>query len=97
MKLRVDPEALQELLDAESYTTQEFGNRVANEFRLSVAAALEEITQFPERYKKTQKSIRSNVLAPYPFSIIYERIDDTVRVYAFAHNKRKPGYWRKRT
>ena len=97
MKLRVDPEALQELLDAEAYTTKEFGKHVANEFRLSVAAALEEITKFPERYKKTQKNIRSKVLIPYPFSIVYESINDTVRVYAFAHSKRKPGYWRKRT
>ncbi len=97
MKLRVDPEALRELLEAEAYTTLEFGEGVANEFRLSVAAALEEITEFPERFAKAEKNIRSKVLAPYPFVLIYECIGDTVRVYAFAHAKRKPGYWRKRT
>jgi plasmid stabilization system protein ParE len=96
LKLRVDPAALEELLDAEEYAMQEFGPTVANEFRLTAASALEEITDSPKRYKKTRDSIRSKVLQPYPYSIIYEEIGDTVRVYAFAHDKRKPGYWRKR-
>ena len=95
MKLSVDPAALEELLEAEEYTSQEFGKTVVREFRLNVASTLEEITQFPEHYSKTSDNIRAKTLQPYPYSIIYEEINDTVRVYAFAHNKRKPGYWRK--
>jgi len=41
VKLRVDPEALEELLEAEEYVVQEFGATVANEFRLTTASALE--------------------------------------------------------
>jgi plasmid stabilization system protein ParE len=96
VKLRVDPAALEELLEAEEYVLQEFGVTVANEFRLTAAAALEEITHFPKRYTKKQKNIRKRVLWPYPYSIVYEEMEDTVRVYAFAHDKREPGYWRKR-
>ena len=96
MKLRVDPAALDELLQAEEYTTTEFGESVANAFRLAVASALEEITEFPKRYATVQKEVRSKVLHPYPFSIMYEQMNDTVRVYAIAHSKRKPFYWRDR-
>ncbi len=68
MKLRVDPAALQELLDAEEYTEAEFGATVVNEFRTAVADALEEITLAPQRYPKKKKDIRSKVLLPYPYS-----------------------------
>jgi toxin ParE1/3/4 len=96
VKLRVDPAALDELLQAEEYTTTEFGESVANAFRLAVASVLEEITEFPKRYATVRKKVRSKVLRPYPFSIMYEEINDTVRVYAIAHSKRKPFYWRSR-
>ena len=96
MKLRVDPAALEELMEAEEYVLQEFGVIVTNDFRLKAAAALEEITQFPKRYAKTRKNVRKKVLLPYPYSIIYEELDYVVRVYAFAHDKQRPGYWRKR-
>jgi toxin ParE1/3/4 len=96
VKLRVDPDALDELLQAEEYTTAEFGKSVANAFRLTVASALEEITEFPNRYATVRKKVRSKVLRPYPFSIMYEEMNDTVRVYAIAHSKRKPFYWRDR-
>jgi toxin ParE1/3/4 len=96
VKLRVDPAALDELLQAEEYTLTEFGESVANAFRLAVASALEEITEFPKRYAAVRKQVRSKVLRPYPFSIIYEEINDMVRVYAIAHSKRKPFYWRSR-
>ncbi len=97
MKLRVDPAALEELEQAEEYTTKEFGEFVANAFRLAMADALEEIAEFPERYAPIRNTIRAKVLHPYPFSIIYEVVQDTVRVYAIAHSKRKPFYWRDRT
>ncbi len=97
MKLRVDPAALEELAQAEEYTTREFGEFVANAFRLAVADALEEITEFPERFAPIRKTIRAKILRPYPFSIIYEEVADTVRVYAIAHAKRKPFYWQDRT
>ncbi|HEY3873904.1 MAG TPA: type II toxin-antitoxin system RelE/ParE family toxin [Candidatus Kapabacteria bacterium] len=97
MKLRLDPAALEELLNAEEYTTMEFGEVVATSFRLSVASALEEISEYPNRYKKVRNGIRAKVLNPYPFSIYYEEIDHTVRVYAIAHSKRKPFYWRNRS
>jgi plasmid stabilization system protein ParE len=96
VKLRVDPAALEELLQAEDYTSREFGATVVNDFRLINADALEEIAEFPEHYTTIWQGVRAKVLSPYPFSIIYEEVDDTVRVYAIAHAKRRPGYWRKR-
>jgi toxin ParE1/3/4 len=97
VKLRVDPAALEEIRDAETWCLKEFGPFVTRDFRLKTAEALEEITQYPKRYKVVRKRIRMKVLEPYPYSIVYEEINDIVRVHAFAHHKRRPGYWNKRT
>jgi len=32
----------------------------------------------------------------FPFSIVYYVADDTIRIVAVAHAKRRPGYWRTR-
>jgi hypothetical protein len=39
---------------------------------------------------------RECVLTALPYSIIYIESDDEVRVWAFAHQKRRPGYWKRR-
>ena len=31
-----------------------------------------------------------------PFDIVFEEFDDHIVIYAVAHTKRKPGYWRER-
>ena len=31
-----------------------------------------------------------------PFDIVFEKFDDHIVIYAVAHTKRKPGYWRER-
>jgi toxin ParE1/3/4 len=35
-------------------------------------------------------------LTPYPYSLIYEVIDDVVLVLAVVHAKQRSGYWRER-
>lgn len=39
---------------------------------------------------------RQWIMDRLPYSIIYVDGDESIRIIAFAHHKRKPGYWRKR-
>ena len=39
---------------------------------------------------------RRLVLREFPFSVVYRASPDRVVIYAFAHSKRRPGYWRSR-
>jgi toxin ParE1/3/4 len=86
-----EPAALEELDDALAVS------RNAVEFQRVVNGALDDIasgrithTQVP------QTSARRCVLKKPPYSIIYTETDDEIRVWAFAHHKRRPGYWKKR-
>jgi plasmid stabilization system protein ParE len=39
---------------------------------------------------------RECILPGLPYTVVYEETDDSVRVVALAHHRRRPGYWMKR-
>jgi toxin ParE1/3/4 len=49
-------------------------------------------TQWPQYLAGT----RRYVFPTYPYSIVYFVEEGVIRVVAIAHDKRRPGYWRKR-
>ncbi len=42
------------------------------------------------------KHYRRYVFTRLPYSLIFRDRDGEIRVFAFAHHKRRPGYWRDR-
>ena len=46
-------------------------------------------------YRGRQRSpqVYSRSVAGFPFDIIYLRIDDEIYIVAYAHERRRPGYW----
>jgi hypothetical protein len=44
-----------------------------------------------------EAGIRSKRLEAFPFSVLYSIEEEEIVVVAVAHDKRKPGYWMKRT
>ena len=44
-------------------------------------------------WRNTHKATRLSI---FPFDIVFEEFDDHIVIYAVAHTKRKPGYWRER-
>ena len=46
------------------------------------------------RHRGPQQDCRSTMKRP--FDIVFEEFDDHIVIYAVAHTKRKPGYWRER-
>lgn len=43
-----------------------------------------------------ERPIRRVFLDGFPYAVIYVETADTIYVIAFAHFKRRPGYWRRR-
>lgn len=65
-------------------------------FLAEIDRAVEEITEAPERWPRFLFGTRRFVLRRYPFSVVYRVSGGTIQVVAFAHGRRRPGYWRTR-
>jgi toxin ParE1/3/4 len=64
-------------------------------FLSEVYRAFETIARAPHRWPNHLHGTRRYVLARFPFSIVYIDEPESVTIVAVAHNKRKPGYWRR--
>jgi toxin ParE1/3/4 len=65
-------------------------------FIAAVFDALGSIVEAPRRWPKYLYGTQRFVLHRFPFSTIYLDAPDVVNIVAVAHNKRKPGYWKRR-
>lgn len=66
---------------------------LGNEFVDKVFSAIEFLDTFPEMWPEVYAGIRRCHVVRFPFSILYQAIDDTIFVFAIMHDSRKPGYW----
>ncbi len=94
-RFRFHPEAREDFREAIGW----YGSRsptVAVEFRVTVSEAIRYVSQAPHRWPKYLHGTRRFLLHRFPFPIIYLDDSDVVNIVAVAHNKRKPGYWKRR-
>ena len=90
------PEAESELAEAvQFYERAEIGLGAA--FTLEVERTVDQICAFPESGSRFSASTRGKITANFPFWVIYRADAGEVTIIAVAHQRRKPGYWRKRT
>lgn len=68
----------------------------AERFVNEVRAALTLVGEAPQRWPLLTKDLRRYVMASFPYSVIYRAVGSEVHVYAVAHAKRRPDYWRRR-
>jgi hypothetical protein len=61
-----------------------------------VTEALRALSETAHHYQAREDSIRRCPLKKFPHGIMYELQGDRVIVYAVAHPKRQPGFWKKR-
>lgn len=71
-------------------------DKAAEGFITSMEQALERITAHPERFRLIAENIRQAPLKRYPYRFIFRDLPDCIKVYAVAHDKRRPGYWQRR-
>ncbi len=79
---------------AEYYDSQVKG--LGEAFLTEVERAIKLIQQNPESFPSIFKVVRRNILRRFPYNILYSIVDDSIRILAIAHQKRRPFYWRSR-
>lgn len=87
--------ALSELDEALSYygnISPFFSQALMDEVR----AAKRLITEYPLAWKPLPGNMRGFPLHRYPYTIVYRADSDEILIVAYAHFKRRPGYWRDR-
>jgi plasmid stabilization system protein ParE len=95
MRVRFEPEAAEELAEATAYLADRSA-RAAERFLADVTGAKELLLQFPHVGPPIRGSLRRVLLRISPYQLIYRLEGEEIRIYAVAHLKRKPGYWRRR-
>ena len=89
------PEADAEVAEAaQFYETRSpgLGSALLEEVRRS----LDQIATMPEAYQQIGRRARRKPLWRFPHNLVYAVYPDRIRIVAFAHQKRRPFYWRKR-
>ena len=95
MSFSFHPEAEDEFAAAQNfYDDQEFG--LGRIFLSKVHKTIDCILKFPGSWPQSSKRTRRCFCNRFPYSIIYRHTEDQVTIYAIAHQKRKPGYWKDR-
>ena len=94
-ELELHPQALEDALAGYSWYL-EHSDTAANRFLAELDRAVLLILEGPHRWPAYLHGTRRFVLVKFPYSIVYREWKGIVVIYAFAHSKRRPGYWRER-
>ncbi|WP_084184772.1 type II toxin-antitoxin system RelE/ParE family toxin [Desulfonatronum thiodismutans] len=84
--------AEQEMLDAAAYYEDRVDG-LGRDFLDSIALAIKDIGDFPERWPVVRREVRRSLVSRFPYSLFYRVDPDEVIVLAVAHQRRRPAYW----
>ncbi len=98
MNVEYDPAAEHEFGQAVSYYATILPT-LADRLIGEVEAVVLRIREHPQAWPPVQgvTGCRRCILGRFPFQIVYRVEGQSIRIYAFAHLSRRPGYWRERT
>ena len=96
MKARYEPAARVELLEALRWYLDNAGPRRADAFERELDVAVHLVMSRPGLGTPGPGGTRSLPLPRFPYTLHYRAEHETIRILAVAHQRRKPGYWRKR-
>lgn len=95
MLLIYHPEAETDLIEAAHFYEQRvplLGAQFLDAADLAIASILEA----PHRWSIIEEGVRQYLMPRFPYSIYYRVLPDHIRILAFKHHSRHPGYWRNR-
>lgn len=96
LRLRVRPEAEQDLEEAASwYEEQRPG--LGNEFLDEVLRTFGKISEQPALYPLLHRNTRRALTLRFPFGVYYRVQEETIVVVAVMHGSRSPRRWKQRT
>jgi len=98
---RVQPEAAEEL-DRAARWYEDRRSGLGLRFLDSVDATLTQIGRFPEAGAAVARvspdlGVRRAPIKGFPYQLVYVETAEAVEILAFAHDRRRPGYWLERT
>jgi plasmid stabilization system protein ParE len=93
--LRFHPQAEQEYFRALAWYRKRSLIAAIN-FESAFEQAVGKISASPRRWPLYVADFRKYILRQFPFSIVYQEFLSEIVVFAVAHGRRKPGYWRDR-
>jgi plasmid stabilization system protein ParE len=62
----------------------------------AVSDSFDTVSQAPQRWPNYLHGTRRFLLHRFPFAVIYLDDPEVATIVALAHDKRKPGYWKRR-
>lgn len=89
------PEAEAELTEAASF----YESRVAGlgkSFTAEVVRTINLIREHPDAGSPVGLTRRRMLVHRFPYSVVYRRDPESVLILAVAHQRRRPGFWRRR-
>ena len=89
------PEAEEEMNEAEQFYEGE-SEGMGEDFLDEVQHTVESILAFPKSGPVVSENLRRRILRRFPFGLLYAVEDERIVIVAFAHLKRRPGYWKDR-
>jgi toxin ParE1/3/4 len=98
--IRFGGEAEEEFLQVASWYEDQ-RESLGLEFVAEVRAAQLRVQERPAAYRfvpnvPVELRARRCPIRRFPYTLIFIELTDEIRVIAVAHNRRRPGYWRKR-
>jgi plasmid stabilization system protein ParE len=65
-------------------------------FAAEVERTISLVREFPEAGSPVAPALRRVVIARFPYSVVYRQEPGAIVIVAVAHQRRRPGYWRRR-
>lgn len=94
-QIKFHPDAAVEVTEAaQYYETRILG--LGSDLLVEAERALDQILTSPEASQRIGRRVRRKSLWRFPYNLIYAVYPERIRILAFAHQKRRPFYWRKR-
>jgi plasmid stabilization system protein ParE len=95
LKIRIHPKAEAEFKDSIIwYKNQQKG--LEQEFVRCIDEAIEKIKRNPELYPLAHKNFRKIIVRRFPFVVIYEFDETSIRILAIFHSRRNPKIFKSR-
>lgn len=91
----VHPDAIEEAQAAYEWY-HERSPEIAEAFLLELDRGIELIVERPGQWTSSVAGTRRFSLRRFPYLIIFRDVGETVQIVAFAHARRRPGYWQER-
>jgi plasmid stabilization system protein ParE len=98
MKIIIEKGAEHDLQDGLRWYRKR-SDQAADRFLIEFDATLNKLLKDPTRHRQIGPNLRVIHMERYPYRLIYRVIDETqtIKIYAAAHDKRRPDYWQRRT